>query len=97
MDKKKTAALIMVLIGVVLAVVGYLVLPETVVIQIDTHGRPANTLPKVAAIIIPLLFNVVGAVIHVTAGESQSRRAVIISGAGYALALLSIIINLALK
>ena len=62
--KKLMISICIIAVAAIMAVVGFIVLPETLVVQINTAGQPANTLPKVFGILIPFLICVVSAIMY---------------------------------
>ncbi len=48
----------------ILAIAAFIILPETLVVQINAAGQPGNTMPKIIGILIPFLFTAIFAVLY---------------------------------
>ncbi|MGN0968522.1 MAG: DUF1648 domain-containing protein [Oscillospiraceae bacterium] len=92
--KRKTVCVILIVISLILAVIEFIVLPDQVVVQIGANGQPSNMLPKPPAIIIPVVISVFGAVRYSTGENEAGKKNLLIVIVGYAVALLSLIVNM---
>lgn len=92
--KKKVVSTLFVILSIVLSVVSWLLLPETVVVQVGIDGQVTNTMPKILAVIIPLGVTVVGAVMNLTGTEEINKKAYTLSVVGVAVTILTLIFNL---
>lgn len=70
MDKWRKAYYILIAIGIILAVVSFIILPDTVVAQVSTSDNP-NRLPKVIAVLIPLVTTVGGGIFGIAVLEKK--------------------------
>ena len=52
-------------LGLVLAAISMMVLPDTVGVQIGLDGNISNTMPKFLAVLIPFIISVVGIAVMV--------------------------------
>ena len=68
-------------------------LPEVVAVQVGFDGKVSNTMPKVLAVAIPFGVSVVGSVMHLTGKEEKIGKGFILSVAGIAIMVLSLLIN----
>lgn len=93
---RKTVCVILIVISLILAVVEFIVLPDQVIMQIGANGQPSNMLPKLPAIIIPVVISVFGAVRYSAAENRTGNKNLLIVIVGYAVALLSLIVNVVL-
>ena len=88
---KKFAPLAAIAVAVILAIVSYILLPDVVVMQITASGGVGNTMPKLAAVLLPLAVSVAGALLSMT-GKRESKN-LFISAVGIACALLELVFN----
>lgn len=96
MKYRKPAAIVLLIVSLALAVTAYLVLPETVVVQVSFGGTPSNTMPKLIAVLIPTALGVGGALTALFAKEEGRGvfRALTLSGVGLLVFLLTFAVNL---
>lgn len=92
--KRRAACSAMLAVSLVLAVTGYLVLPDKVVVQVGADGQPSNMLPKLAAVIIPVVITGFGAVSYAVGDNEAKIRNIIIVVAGYVVAIFPLIYNM---
>lgn len=95
--KRNVVCSIMIIISLILAVIGYIALPDKVIVQIGADGQPSNMLPKLPAVIMPVVITGIGAVGYAVGEEESKVRNIIIVVAGYVVALFSIIVNMSLR
>ena len=70
----KSKLILVVLIGILalgLFVTGYLILPDTVTMQLQADGSAGTTMPKVIALLIPLVFTGVFAALFYKNGATK--------------------------
>lgn len=92
--KRKVVCSIMIAVSLVLAVIAYVILPDKVVMQIGADGQPSNMLPKLPAVIIPVVITCFGAVSYAVGDNEAKVRNIIIVVAGYAVAIFSLVFNM---
>ncbi|MDD5791226.1 MAG: DUF1648 domain-containing protein [Erysipelotrichaceae bacterium] len=88
---RKTISIILIAIGIILAAVGYVILPEVVAVQVGFDGSVANTMPKLLAIGLPLLITIVGSVINVK--EDDNRKGLVLAIAGIVVMVITLLFN----
>lgn len=79
--------------AVLLAVVGYFALPDTLVVQIAANGTPANTLPKIPALLIPLAVSCIFAGLYMTCAAQDRMKNLIVSLLGFVIYVVTFIVN----
>lgn len=89
---KRIAAIILMAATVVLAVVSYLLLPETVVTQISAGGSP-TTMPKIVALLIPSILGIGGGAFCLLQ-KDESKKPLMISAVGAAVFVIMLVMNL---
>lgn len=94
MDKRIAAAILAVL-ALALLLAGILLLPETVVVQVGAGGQPSNTLPRLAAVLLPFVITVCGSFAYLKT-SFQPVKCLVAAIAGVAAAVLTLIFNLIL-
>lgn len=92
MNRKKVG-LVIVLIGLVIAVVSYFVLPEIVVIQKGFDGNPTNAIPKLSAVLLPFVLSGAGAFLFAFSNPHDKSKYLGVSIFGYLTALLIYLFN----
>ena len=78
-----TAAIL--LIAVALFVLGMIVLPDTIVMQVQADGSAATTMPKLIGLLIPLALSGVFAVLYYKNGTGKSLLVSLIGLAAFGL------------
>ncbi|MHC1696147.1 MAG: DUF2627 family protein [Eubacteriales bacterium] len=69
----KIIAISIIIISLTLAVLGYIILPDTLVMQITSSGESGTTLPKAVGLILPLLLSVVFAVLFYVKQDNKKH------------------------
>jgi hypothetical protein len=64
--------LVILIIAVALFIVGMIILPETIVMQVQADGSVATTLPKLIGLLIPLALSGVFAFLYYKNGTTKS-------------------------
>ena len=91
--KKKWISILFVAVAIGLGVISWLLLPDVVAVQVGIDGKISNTLPKVLAVAIPFGVSVVGSVMNLTGKEETNKKGYILSVAGIAIMMLSLLVN----
>ena len=91
--KKKWISILFVAVAIGLGVISWLLLPDVVAVQVGIDGKISNTLPKVLAVAIPFGVSVVGSVMNLTCKEETNKKGYILSVAGIAIMVLSLLVN----
>ena len=80
--------------AVVLAAICFIVLPDTVALQIGCDGKAANAIPKAWAILVPFGIALLGGVRLLFSGKLLPVKSILICAAGLLLLLAELGINL---
>lgn len=64
MKKENLIALLFVAVSLILAVISFILMPETVVIQVHMDGTPSTSVPKLLGLSLPVLLAAGGAVYY---------------------------------
>lgn len=91
---KKTMGIIFLVAAVVLAVVGYLVLPDVVAVQFSFGGKVSNVLPKPVALGISFLITVIGAISCLRSREADPLKGLALPAVGILSYVLIFVFNL---
>lgn len=91
--KKKIISIILIIIAVGLSVCAWFMLPPVVAVQVGFDGQVTNTMPKPAAIAIPLAISVAGSVVNLTNKENSNSKGLVLGIVGIAVILLSLFVN----
>lgn len=90
--KKKVLVGIIVAVSIVLAIYNHMVLPETVVVQVDFSGNPSNTIPKAMAVVFPALISICGGLGYYFS-EEKAEKYLILSIIGVLLPIITSFLN----
>ncbi|MDR0294064.1 MAG: hypothetical protein LBH95_07935 [Oscillospiraceae bacterium] len=77
-----------ILVSIVSAVAGWIILPDTLVLQVTMSGDAGTTLPKAAGLGIPFLLSVIFAVLYCLRENKKHLLVSVIGLAVYALVFL---------
>lgn len=93
MEKQKRFTVAMVIIGIaaVAFVVGMILLPDIVVMQVLKDGTPGSTMPKLVGLLIPLALSTIFPLLYYSKGKSKD---VVVSVVGLIAFGLTFIFNL---
>ena len=91
--KKNLISILLAAAAIGLGVISWLLLPDVVAVQVGIDGKISNTLPKVLAVAIPFGVSVVGSVMNLTGKEETNKKGYILSVAGIAIMVLSLLVN----
>ena len=89
----KTKVTVVVIIGVLavaLFVTGLIILPDTVVMQVQADGSAGTTMPKLFALLIPLAFTAIFTVLYYRNGATKHMLVALL---GLAMLLLTFAFN----
>ena len=90
--KKKVLVGIIVAVSIVLGIYNHMVLPETVVVQVDFSGNPSNTIPKSMAVVFPALISIGGGLGYYFS-EEKAEKYLILSIIGVLLPIITSFLN----
>ena len=91
--KKNLISILLAAAAIGLGVISWLLLPDVVAVQVGIDGKITNTLPKVLAVAIPFGVSVVGSVMNLISKEETNKKGYILSVAGIAIMVLSLLVN----
>lgn len=83
MKRKKIITILLITIAVVLSIISYLVLPETLIMQIGFDGTAGNSLPKLIGIALETFMTIGGAIAYYKSDENGFLFLSIIGLASY--------------
>ena len=79
-------------VAAALAVIGYIVLPDTLVVQFDMAGHPGNTMPKLLALGISLLISLSGSAFWLF--SQKKNKGLLVGIIGIVMLILTFVFNL---
>lgn len=91
MNKKLLSGIIIIL-SLGLAIYGYIVLPEQVVVQIDFRGDPSNFYPKILSIALETVLTIGGALGYYFS-KYKEKKYLFLSVVGLAVTIITLIYN----
>lgn len=96
MDNKKIVSIIIIAVSAALAVVSFILLPDTVIIQFSAGSSNVTTAPKALAVMIPTVLGIGGAAVFLALKGDQTTagKALLISGVGLLVFVILLIVNL---
>jgi uncharacterized membrane protein len=96
MKGKQILAIAVIVIASALAIVGYIVLPDTLVMQVTASGSVATTMPKLLGLAIPTLISVGAALYFLFNKNSESNKSLWVSLIGILAFILTYAFNIRL-
>ena len=72
--KKAISMVILITVAVALTIIGYIILPEVLIMQIQANGAAGTTLPKPIGLAIPLLVTIIFSVLYYKRNNNNSRN-----------------------
>lgn len=90
-DKKLIITTAIIIISILLTIVGYIVLPDNLVMQVTVGGAASNTMPKILGLLVPFGLSSIFAVVYYKTGTVKN---LIISVVGLLSYILVYIFNL---
>jgi uncharacterized membrane protein len=93
-NKEKVIGSVIIVVSLILAVVGYVILPETLTVQIGLDGKPSNTLPKLFALLIPLAISVIFSFMYMNDQGQRKSRNLFAAIFGIFISILMFVVNL---
>lgn len=93
--KEKIIGISLILVAVILAVAGYFVLPDTLAVQIGLDGAPSNFLPKIPALLIPLLVTAVFSCLYMKSKGEGKTKNLLLSLLGIGIDIIMFVMNYA--
>ncbi len=93
---KQVVAITVIAIAAVLAIVGYIVLPETLVMQVTATGTPGTTMPKLLGLAIPTLISIGAALYFLLNKKFESNKSLWVSLIGILAFILTYAFNIKL-
>jgi hypothetical protein len=76
---------VILLVAVALFVLGMIILPDVIVMQVQTDGSAGTTLPKLVGLLIPLVLSAVFAVFYYRNGQGKNLLVALIGLAAFGL------------
>lgn len=76
-----------------LAVYSYMILPDTVAVQIGVDGQVSNTMPKLFAVILPLVITLGGCGVTVFGKKESKVKGIVLSVVGIGVMIVTILFN----
>jgi uncharacterized membrane protein len=96
MKGKQILAIAVIVIALALAIVGYIVLPDTLVMQVTATGAAGTTMPKLLGLAIPTLISVGAALYFLLNKKTENNEVLIISFVGIFAFILTFVFNIKL-
>lgn len=94
---KKKLSLVFMILAVVLSAISYVLLPDSVVIQIGADGQPSSVVPKLLAILIAFGITVAGSLFNYGSDEIRDHKGLIMAVVGIVVFLFLLVVNMILK
>ncbi len=92
---KKLIPIILIVFTIIMAAISYIILPDTVVVQITMGGKNGTTMPKLIAILLPASIGLVGGGLLLTVKEKTARiRAWVLSIVSIVVYIFTWVVNL---
>ena len=91
---KKLLCIAIIIISVIIAAIGFVVLPDVVVVQLRMDGHTTNSMPKAIAVLIPWALTAGGALWQLFMKGEEKSKALSVSVIGFVVSIVTIITNL---
>lgn len=91
-SRELTMGALIIAISAIIAVAGYLVLPEVMLVQIGIDGKASNTLPKIPTLLLPFAISTISAILYIKEAASRPKY-LFLAILGIALAVFAFIMN----
>lgn len=85
-----------IVLSVALAVIGYIILPDMLIVQLRVDGSAGNTLAKPLGLLIPLAMSVVFSFLYMKSDTKERYKHLVISLIGIAIYGLIFLMNLSI-
>lgn len=92
--KKNIPGILLMIITIILAIAAWLLLPDTVAVQIGIDGQVSNTMPKLFAIAIPVIVSIGGIAVSLFNKKESRTKGYVLSLVGIGIMVFSLFINL---
>lgn len=89
-NKKMIFVLLIIVAAIILTIVGIIILPDTLVMQITSTGEAGTTMPKVLGLAVPLAMSTIFSLVYM---KSNNTKHIIISIVGLLVFALIFIFN----
>lgn len=90
-QKRLTITILILIVSVFLFVLGMIILPDTLVMQVTANGQPGTQMPKLIGLLIPLALSAVFGILYSKKGGTKS---LIVALVGIGMAALTFAFNL---
>ena len=90
-QKRLTITILILIVSVFLFVLGLIILPDTLVMQLTASGQPGTQMPKLIGLLIPLALSTVFAILY---SKKSGTKNLIIALVGIGMAALTFAFNL---
>lgn len=90
-QKRLTITILILIVSVFLFVLGLIILPDTLVMQVTASGQPGTQMPKLIGLLIPLALSTVFGILYSKKGGTKS---LIVALVGICMAALTFAFNL---
>ena len=91
---RKLLCIAIIILSIVIAVIGFIVLPDIVVMQLRMDGHTTNSMPKAVAVLISWALTAGGAVWQLFMKGEEKSKALSVSVIGIVVSIVTIIMNL---
>ncbi|MEG1719687.1 MAG: DUF1648 domain-containing protein [Clostridia bacterium] len=92
-EKKLIVGILLFLVPLILVIIGFIVLPDKLIVQINFSGNPGNMMPKVLGLILPMVISSLFAFLYISSDERKINN-IVFSLLGTLLLVLIFIFNI---
>lgn len=89
--KRLTVTILILIVSVFLFVLGLIILPDTLVMQVTASGQPGTQMPKLIGLLIPLALSTVFGILY---SKRSGTKSLIVALVGICMAALTFAFNL---
>ncbi|MFA6736230.1 MAG: hypothetical protein WCR87_04850 [Saccharofermentanales bacterium] len=92
-NKEKTIGIVIIVVSVILTVTGFILLPETLIVQIGLDGQASGTMQKIPALLIPMAISTVFSALYMKGNTEKKSRNLIVAVIGIVIVIIMFVVN----
>lgn len=91
--KKNVLSYVLMALALAVGVIGWIVWPDVVTVQVGFDGHVTNTMPKAAAVLVPTIVSWIGSVINLASKKKADIKGIVLAIVGIAVMGLMFLFN----
>lgn len=90
---KKAFGMITLAVAVILGILCWMKLPDTVICQIGFNGKASNSMPKIFAVVVPSIVSLLGSGLIIIGDEDSRSKGMAIALIGIGIMIVTLFVN----